>query len=284
MIDYARLEADTEALKQRFREAKPFPWIMVDDFLTPGSVAALAEGFEAVMTRGHKDPDAAKKHTHVLRKRGMVRTAMMERPHLDLLDELASERFVSLVSEITGIAPLYADPELVGGGLHEIFPGGYLNIHTDFNFHPTSRRHRRLNILIYLNENWRPEWKGSLELWPEDNSGCAVAIEPVAGRMVLFETSEISFHGHPAPLACPDGVTRKSIAAYYYSDWPRRSWNNWIWKRSKTNYRLTPQQSAELATKIADLRAAKRSKREIVEALSVTYQAGDIWRGLRASR
>ncbi len=245
MIDYDHLEAQRDALSRQFREAKPFPWLVVDNFLTPGSAAQLASGFEAVMQRGNKDPNAPKKHTHVLRKRGMLHRAMMEPDHRALFEELASERFVKLMSDITGIVPLYADPELNGGGLHEIFPGGYLNVHTDFNIHPTSGRHRRLNILIYLNEAWQPEWNGALELWPQDMSGCAASILPLAGRMALFETSEISFHGHPQPLACPPGVTRKSLAAYYYSDWPAE-----LAPRTRTNYRRTLQPaSADAAAK-----------------------------------
>jgi hypothetical protein len=40
---------------------------------------------------------------------------------------------------------------------------------------------------------------------------------PTFNRCVIFETNEISFHGHPKPLKTPEGVTRKSIVAYYYT-------------------------------------------------------------------
>jgi hypothetical protein len=35
--------------------------------------------------------------------------------------------------------------------------------------------------------------------------------------MVMIETNEISFHGHPKKLNTPDGINRKSIAVYYYT-------------------------------------------------------------------
>jgi hypothetical protein len=41
---------------------------------------------------------------------------------------------------------------------------------------------------------------------------------PSIGRCVIFKTDADSFHGSPAPLACPEGVTRKSIALYYYTN------------------------------------------------------------------
>ncbi len=84
----------------------------------------------------------------------------------------------------------------------------------------TTRLYRRLNLLLFLNEGWREEWNGDLELWDREKRGCEVRIAPDAGRAVLFETSDTSFHGHPAPLACPDGVSRRSIALYYYSPQP----------------------------------------------------------------
>jgi hypothetical protein len=46
---------------------------------------------------------------------------------------------------------------------------------------------------------------------------CGARILPIFNRCVVFSTTSTSFHGHPEPLACPEGETRKSIALYYYS-------------------------------------------------------------------
>ena len=43
-------------------------------------------------------------------------------------------------------------------------------------------------------------------------------IAPVFNRAVLFRTSDISWHGMPDPVLCPEGQARKSLAIYYMSE------------------------------------------------------------------
>jgi Rps23 Pro-64 3,4-dihydroxylase Tpa1-like proline 4-hydroxylase len=271
VINLTKLETHVERYHQQFSSARPFKWLVIDDFLSPEVSRSLNAGFDIVMARANKNPFAAKKHRHVLRKIGIPRPEAMEACHRELFDELQSPAFLRLIERITGIVPLYNDPSLVGGGLHETYPGGYLNVHTDFNFHPVTKLQRRLNIIIYLNEQWRDEWAGHLELWPADNSVVAARVAPLAGRMALFETSETSFHGHPEPLACPEGVTRRSIAAYYYADWPEG-----LEPRERTNYRLTPAQRSSVGRAIQGKQASGKSKRETIDELTEIYQLADL--------
>ena len=72
-------------------------------------------------------------------------------------------------------------------------------------------------MLLYLNEGWSAEWGGDLELWPVDMSVPSKTIAPVFNRTVIFSTTPTSYHGHPAPLACPPDVVRRSLALYYYT-------------------------------------------------------------------
>ncbi|MFT5484605.1 MAG: Rps23 Pro-64 3,4-dihydroxylase Tpa1-like proline 4-hydroxylase, partial [Halieaceae bacterium] len=109
------------------------------------------------------------------------------------------------------------DPKLQGGGIHQVLPGGVLAVHADFTRHRLLNLDRRLNVLVYLNQHWEDDWGGHLELWSTDMARCERRIRPLAGRCVIFNTSDKSFHGHPTVLACPKGVTRKSIALYYYT-------------------------------------------------------------------
>ncbi|MHB1424845.1 MAG: 2OG-Fe(II) oxygenase [Gemmataceae bacterium] len=96
--------------------------------------------------------------------------------------------------------------------------GGFLNIHADFTAHPHHRLwRRRVNVLLYLNENWPEEYGGHLEFWTKDMQRCFEKILPLFNRCVIFNADKDSFHGHPHPLACPSETTRKSIALYYYS-------------------------------------------------------------------
>jgi len=129
----------------------------------------------------------------------------------------ASKEFLDLISQITGIDGLLADPELLGGGCHQIVNGGFLDVHIDFNVHSVTRNHRRLNAILYLNKNWRQEYAGFLELWDMQRKARIANIAPVFNSLVIFETNEISYHGHPVPLIIPDGMSRKSLAVYYYT-------------------------------------------------------------------
>src|SRR5207237_1002708 len=117
-----------------------------------------------------------------------------------VIGELNAAAVLGALEALTGIAELRADGELEGGGLHQITPGGYLKVHADFNYHPTTRLHRRLNLLLYLNRDWEPGWDGDLELWGRDVSRCEKSITPVLNRCVIFATTDIAFHGHPRPV------------------------------------------------------------------------------------
>jgi len=123
---------------------------------------------------------------------------------------------VGLVEKVTGINNLFPDLDsMYGAGLHSVPSGGYLNMHVDFNRHPMGWW-RRVNLLLYLNENWNPEWGGDLLLGAKREK----RISPVAGRCVIFETNEQSWHGHPEPLQCPQDRERRSIALYFYTKEP----------------------------------------------------------------
>ena len=113
---------------------------------------------------------------------------------------------------------LIADPSLEGGGLHQSARGGFLNMHADFTVHPHNRNwQRRANLILYLNEDWEPEYGGDLELWSTDMKRCVEKVSPIANRVLIFTTDATSFHGHPEPMRCPEGTARRSLALYYFS-------------------------------------------------------------------
>src|SRR5690606_7403831 len=133
------------------------------------------------------------------------------------LHELNSGPFLAFLQALTGIDGLLPDPHLLGGGVHLVGPGGHLGVHADFNWHAGLRAHRRINLLLYLNRDWPAEWGGDLELWSTDAARCERVIAPLFNRAVIFDPRRDTFHGQPAPLACPEGHWRRSIAMYYYS-------------------------------------------------------------------
>lgn len=261
VVDYENLEKNIELIKLSFKTSVPFPFVIIDNFAKPGLSQLLNEGF--VQALAHKDPDAPKKHRHVLRKIGTMTKEYMTQLQQAFFTEINSEKFVSFLEYITGIPQIYADNDLLGGGLHEIYSGGFLNVHTDFNIHPKTNKQRTLNLILYLNQDWQEEYGGYLELWHPNMEKCAHKIAPIANRVVLFQTSEISFHGHPEPVKTPPGITRRSMAVYYYSDWPQN-----LQPREKTNYQLTPQQKQVLNQSINELiKQGLKNENLIVESL-----------------
>jgi hypothetical protein len=125
---------------------------------------------------------------------------------------------IGFLEELTGITGLVADPHLIGGGLHELGPGGFLRVHADFNIHSHLKLDRRLNVLLYLNEDWDESWGGELELWDADMQRRAEPIAPVIARAVIFNVTDRSFHGNPNVVSCPPDRARRSMAFYYYTN------------------------------------------------------------------
>ncbi len=208
----ARLRASLSELRRQWvAPGKPFPYLYVDEFLP----AEFAEEILAVYPPPSIPGWSRATYTHQRKKFTM--TSGFPEPIERFFALTASREFRDLVSEVTGIPELLHDPELVGGGLHQILRGGFLDVHVDYNFHPRTKLHRRLNLLLYLNKGWKPEYAGYLELWHLPAKRQVERIAPLFNRAVMFETSEVSYHGHPRPLDCPQNVTRKSLAIYYYT-------------------------------------------------------------------
>lgn len=120
--------------------------------------------------------------------------------------DLMSPGMCQAVAKLLGYDVLIGD--IYGGGMHMSGPGAFLAEHVDFNVHPGTGWRRRANLLVYLNAGWDPAWGGCLEL---DHK---VTINPEFAKLVLFETSDRSWHGHPVPIV--DGKWRKSVAVYYF--------------------------------------------------------------------
>lgn len=221
LLDIERLQAEAHAQSAAYREASPFPHAVLDGFIDLQTVRRLAAEFPA---RGdtaawldYNGSDAAGKPLqhqkfHISDEDRLGPTTRQ------LLYELKSARFLDVLTALTGIEHLIPDALNHGGGIHMNCRGAMLKIHADFNRHPQWQLDRRLNLLLYLNEDWRTVYGGDLELWDAQMASCRERIAPVAGRCVIFSTSSTSFHGHPDPIDCPDDVTRKSIALYYYTN------------------------------------------------------------------
>jgi hypothetical protein len=211
-FDREALAPVADSRRAAYASAHPFPHTFIDDFL-PDDVL---DGVLAEFPRPDR-PDWFAFDSANERKLATKDDTAMGPATRHLLAELNSAAFVDFLERLTGIEGLIPDPHLVGGGLHQITRGGHLKVHADFNRHPRTGLERRLNVLVYLNRDWKDEYGGAFELWSRDMSTREAAILPLFNRCVVFSTTSTSFHGHPDPLNCPEGETRKSMALYYYT-------------------------------------------------------------------
>ena len=214
IVDFDKLEARIDEYHQEYQAGTPYPHIVFEDFLPPDALRAAIDEFPPL------DPQEWNNYLHTNERKFSHTDPATWGPTLQqILAELNSPRFVEFVSNLTGVEGLIADPTLEGGGLHQSTTGGFLNIHADFTVHPHNRTwQRRANILLYLNEDWKPEYGGDLELWSADMKECVKKVSPIANRVLIFSTDVNSFHGHPEPMQCPEGMARRSIALYYFSE------------------------------------------------------------------
>lgn len=211
-LDKKSLDEKADGLREGYGAAKPFPHAVIDNFFPEKVLCRILKEFP-----GPKSIPWIEFNTEKEKKLGSPSEDSFGPYTRNFLSQLNSGVFLEFLQKVTGIDRLIPDPYFTGGGLHQIERGGYLKIHADFNRHKKLDLHRRLNLLLYINKDWKESWGGHLELWNRDMSACERKILPLFNRAVIFTTSDYSFHGHPEPLNCPKGMTRKSLALYYYT-------------------------------------------------------------------
>jgi Rps23 Pro-64 3,4-dihydroxylase Tpa1-like proline 4-hydroxylase len=212
LFPYERYESRADDLARTYRSGPPFPHLFFENFLDPTVIHELAEEFPMEAN------DHWVRYRHVNENKASIdRWEDLPPKIAAVLRELNSPRFLALVSKITGIPGLLADPDIDGGGMHQAWRGGFLNLHTDFTMHrhkPTWRR--RCNLILYLNENWDDAWGGAIEVWDGGANRCVDSMPCHINRALLFDTPN-ALHGFPEPLQCPEDRSRKSLQLYYYT-------------------------------------------------------------------
>lgn len=213
LFDYQRWSERLPALSRQYRSRQPFPHVHLEDFLEVSVARELMEEFpeagsQAWIQYKHQNEN----------KMGLPKRELFPRRIGQVVDELNSPEFLAWLSELTGIEGLVSDDTLEGGGLHQSSRGGFLNVHADFTMHHHQKNwRRRINLILYLNEGWREEWGGAIEMWDREMQQCEARVAPLLNHALIFNTDEHSFHGFPDRLTCPEGVSRKSLALYYYT-------------------------------------------------------------------
>jgi Rps23 Pro-64 3,4-dihydroxylase Tpa1-like proline 4-hydroxylase len=210
----AKLETLARDRAEEYKANTPYPHIYFDDFF-PRSVAedALSDFPEPKEVDWNNSQDVNQR-----KKLSFDKVEKLPATIRDVLYFLNSRPMLQFLEVLTGIEGVVPDAYYAGGGLHQIRPGGLLEVHADFSYHKGLRLDRRINVLVYLNKDWKEEYGGHFELWNREVTRAERKILPVFNRCAIFSTTSVSFHGHTRPLSCPPERNRKSIATYYYSN------------------------------------------------------------------
>ena len=220
VLDWTQLQQIAARRAEDYRGAKPFPHIQLDGLFAPDLLdRAIAELPIVARWARYDTANERKVVCSDLRAFGPAGET--------LVHALNSAPFVRFLERLTGIAGLIPDPHLHAAGYMKVPPGGFLGLHYDFSTQQELRLDRRINVLLYLNRDWRTEWGGQLELHSNDPLDSArhqvVEIEPLFNRLAIFNTPE-ALHGHRRRIACPPDRARLCLSWYYYTAPPVPNW------------------------------------------------------------
>jgi Rps23 Pro-64 3,4-dihydroxylase Tpa1-like proline 4-hydroxylase len=212
----------TETLRKEFLEAKPFNYLVIDNFFSEpylNTILTEIENYPQELWYDKNNASINNERDTIFQSKKIALTDYNKMGFLakTFINFTSSSDFIKFLSDITGINDLESDPHLYGGGIHKVANGGRLSIHSDFNIHPILNKFRRLNVLLYLNKDWQPSCNGQLELWNKDMTQCVTSIAPIFNRLVIFRITDDAFHGHPEPWNHHIETPRYSFALYYYT-------------------------------------------------------------------
>ena len=216
-IDRDRLDAVASERATAYANARPFPHAVIDGLFP-----------EDLLDQVTAEIPASGKGWTSYNNRNELKTVCSDvsafGPTAECLGHaLNSDVFVRFLEKLSGFDALLTDPSLHASGYMKCEPGGFLDLHYDFTGHTRLPLKRCLNVLVYLNRDWQPEWGGQLELHSNDELSDPrhqeVLVEPLFNRTVIF-TTEQALHGHRRPVACPAGRARLLFSAFYYTTPP----------------------------------------------------------------
>jgi hypothetical protein len=207
-IDRLDLHEFGEKHRDAYRTASPWPHVVIDGLFDPAVVARaraeeLGPALQLVPRRSTRRVKAESRASA-----GPTAAAILQR--------LLADDLCDLLTTLTGIPDLVTDPTHWWAGVHVLASGSFEAVHRDFARNSTGHLWHRVNILVYLNPGWQSEWGGQLELWDTTMKTCHRRVEPVGGRMIIFEPGPDALHGIPA-VCCPVGDARLTLASYYYT-------------------------------------------------------------------
>jgi len=247
-------------LKDKFKKNEPFEHVIINNFLSDSYAEDLYKLFP-------KDHSTWHKYENPLEVKSTF-------DNIELLPEelknyfyyLSTNEIINLVSEITDIESLEYDEYLHGAGLHSHSRYGRLNIHLDYEKHPFSGKERKINIILFISKNWNPEWNGANELWNKDVTKCISKTNVIFNSAIVFKTNDISWHGVPEKIMCPENIFRNSLAYYYVSPLSTNK-NNDEYRKKATFVKHPNEPYDSRMEKLYEIRANRRITKDDMNSI-----------------
>lgn len=214
MINLEYLEKNIDRFRESFKNACPYEHVVIDNFCDPQLLR------EAIVNIPDPEVAGVKKSRDLIFAKNKFEKSDFNKISTGLAElklELLTERFANWLSLLTE-QEIFIDPSFHGGGLHQGGKGSFLNMHVDFNYHPIKPDwFRNINILLYLNQDWKESYGGDLKLRDgRVKNSEALHIQPLFNRAVIMFTRDYTLHGYE-PIQFPEGSYRRSIAVYGYT-------------------------------------------------------------------
>lgn len=251
---------DVESLNKQFINNKPYPYIVIENFFKQDIADQITNNYPKIDNIWHKyyNPFEYKYTLDDLDK--------MPSNISDIFNLLSTDNFIDILKKITGISDLTYDPYLHGAGLHTMPSFGRLNVHLDYEKHPITGKERRLNLIYFTNKDWKEEYNGDLQLWEKNMSNCSKKIYPKFNCAVIFRTNDVSWHGIPDKIMCPENMYRQTIAYYWVSELSTKKIESMY--RLKAKYVKRPfEKNDDRLTKLFDIRVNRRITTEDINEI-----------------
>ncbi|GAA3588349.1 2OG-Fe(II) oxygenase [Flavivirga amylovorans] len=209
MINFEQIEKNKEQLRLNYLTANPFPYLIIDNFCDEDKLTQL---YDAIPDLENKSKDYMFANNKFEKSNYKVLGNVFD----ELYEDLKSERMNSFLSFISS-EKVFVDPENHGGGIHQGKKNSFLDMHLDFNYHPLYKNwFRNMNLLLYINKDWKEEYKGHLDI--EDlRTGDKEKLGVPFNRLIIQQTRGYTLHGY-AMTNFPEGQYRTSIATYAYTE------------------------------------------------------------------
>ena len=208
MINFKLLHKKKDQFRTNYLSAEPFSHLAIDNIVDNDKLLKLYSQIPELETK-------SKDYIFANNKFEKSNYKILGPLFNELYNDICSEEMCKFLSYISA-KKIIVDPDNHGGGLHQGKKNSSLDMHLDFNYHPLKKfLYREMNLLLYLNKNWKEEYKGHLKL--EDlRTGLKKELGVPFNRLIIQQCGPHTLHGYDQ-TNFPEGNFRTSIATYAYT-------------------------------------------------------------------